>query len=103
MELAEIGELVPADEAHFSQNTVVAGGRVALAEDKAIPIRRIRVCGIYAHVVEKHAGHQIHRRQRTAGMAAAGIGRHLNDVAAHLTADFGKLFCVHNYLRSCMI
>ena len=28
-------------------------------------------------------------------MAAAGIGRHRDDVAAHLTADLGKLLRVH--------
>ena len=95
MELAEILELIPADEAHLRQDRIVAGGCVALAQHEPVPIGVVRVLGIHMHVVEKQASHQVCRRQGTTGVAAAGVGGHRDDVAPHLPADGGKLFCIH--------
>ena len=95
VELAEVRILVAGDKALSGEHRVVAGGGVTLGEHEAVAVGIVRVLGVNAHVVEENAGHQFHRGQRTAGVAAAGVGGHRDDVAPHLPADGGKLFCIH--------
>ena len=58
VKLAEISELIPTNESHLSKDAVVAGGGVAFAQYEPIPIRGIRILGIYAHMVIKYACQQ---------------------------------------------
>ena len=95
MELTEVRVFVAGDEALGGKHRIIARRRVALGEHKAVAVGIVRIAGIDAHVVEENAGHQLDGRKGAAGMAAAGIGRHRDDVAAHLTADLGKLLRVH--------
>ena len=95
VELAEVGVFAAVNKAQAGQNRVVAGGTVALAEHKAVPPIPLGILGIQPHVVIKNAGHKLHGRQGTTGMPTAGIGRHSDDVAAHLPADFGKFSRIH--------
>ena len=86
---------IPADEAHLRQDRIVAGGRVALAQHETVPIGVVRVLGIHMHVVEKQASHQVCRRQGTTGVAAAGVGGHVDDIPPDLLAHAGKLCRIH--------
>ena len=95
VELPEILKFVTADKAQLRQNSVIAGGGVALAQHKAVTVFHVGLCGVNAHVVVEHAGHQLHRRQRAAGVAASGVGRHIDDVPAHLTTHAGQFCFVH--------
>ena len=95
VELAEILELIPADEAHLRQDRIVAGGRVALAQHETVPIGVVRVLRIHMHVVEKQASHQVCRRQGTTGVAAVGVGGHVDDIPPDLLAHAGKLCRIH--------
>ena len=87
MELAEVLELVTGDEAPLRQDAVVAGGGVALAEDEPVPVGILGVLGVHAHVVKEDAGHKFHRGEGTAGVTAARVGRHIDDVAPDGLAD----------------
>ena len=95
VELAEVRILVAGDKALGGEHRVVAGGGVTLGEHEAVAVGVVRVLGVNAHVIEEDAGHQLHRGQRAAGVTAAGVGGHRDDVAPHLPADGGKLFCIH--------
>ena len=95
VELAEVRVLIAGDEALGGEHRIIAGGGMTLGEHEAITVGIVRVLGVNAHVVEENAGHQFHRGQRTAGVAAAGVGGHRDDVAPHLPADGGKLFGIH--------
>ena len=54
---------------------------MTLGEHEAVAVGIVRVLRVNAHVIEEDAGHQLHRGQRTAGVAAAGVGGHRDDVA----------------------
>ena len=95
VQLAEVRVLVAGDEALGGEHRVVAGGGVTLGEHEAVAVGIVRVLRVNAHVIEEDAGHQLHRGQRTAGVAAAGVGGHRDDVTPYLPADGGKLFCIH--------
>ena len=95
VQLTEILELIAADEAALGQHRVVARGRVALAQHEAVALRHLGVLRINAHVVKKHAHHQLHRREGTTGMAAACIGGHVDDISADGFAYAGKFCRIH--------
>ena len=95
MQLAEVRILVAGDKALGGEHRVVAGGGVTLGEHEAVAVGIVRVLGVNAHVIEEDAGHQFHSGQRAAGVTAASVGGHRDDVAPHLPADGGKLFCIH--------
>ena len=95
VQLAEILEFVAADEAQLRQNRVIAGGGMSLAEHEPVTIRPAGVFGVDAHVVVEYAGHQLHGGQRAAGMTAAGVGGHVDDVPAHLAAHAGQFCFIH--------
>ena len=95
VELAEVFKLRRVDEAALSQNGIVAGSTMALAQHKTVTVGVLGVLGVNAHVVEKETGHQFGDGQGAAGMTAVGIGRHVNDMAAHLFTNLGKLCCCH--------
>ena len=94
-ELPEVGKLVPADEAQLRQHRIVAGGGVTLAQHKAVTVGIFGILGIDAHVVVEYAGHQFHHGQGAAGMAAACVGDHGDDVTAHLLTYAGKFCRIH--------
>ena len=95
VELAEVGEFVAADKAQLRQDRVIAGGGVALAQHEAVAVGVLGILGINAHVVVEYAGHQLHHGQGAAGMAAARVGDHGDDVTAHLLAYAGKFCRIH--------
>ena len=95
VQLTEIFKLVPADEAHLRQHRIVAGSRMALAQHEAVPIRIVGALGVHVHVIEKQASHQIRCGQGTTGVAAAGIGGHVDNVPPDLLAHAGKLCRIH--------
>ena len=95
VELAEVRILVAGDKALGGEDRIVAGSRMTLGEHEAVAVGVVRVLGVNAHVIEEDAGHQFHSGQRAAGVTAAGVGGHRDDVAPHLPADGGKLFCIH--------
>ena len=57
-------------------------------------LEAIREIGVL-HVIEKQASHQIRCGQGTAGVAAAGIGGHVDNVPPDLLAHAGKLCRIH--------
>ena len=95
VQLAEVFILVAGDKALSGEHRVVAGSRMTLGEHEAVAVGIVRVLRVNAHVIEEDAGHQLHSGQRAAGVAAAGVGGHRDDVAPHLPADGGKLLCIH--------
>jgi len=95
VQLPEVLELIAADKAQLCQNRVVTGGSVALAEHKTVTVRPVRIFGVDTHMVIEYAGHQLHRGQGAAGMTAAGVGGHVDDVPAHLTAHAGQFCFIH--------
>ena len=95
VELAEVGELVPADEATLRQHRIIAGGGMALAENEAITVGVLGIFGVDTHLSEEQGGHQLCGGQGAAGVAAAGVGRHVDDVPAHLFANAGKFCRIH--------
>lgn len=96
MELAERFEFVLAEKAQFRQHAVVAGGGVALAEDEAVPVGPMWVFGIDPHLRAEDGAHQLHGGQRAAGVPAAGVRRHVDDIPPHFRAEGLKLWCVHD-------
>ena len=61
---------------------------MALAEDEAIPVGVLGILGVDTHLsVQNRARHQLCGGQGAAGVAAAGVGRHVDDVTAHLCAE----------------
>ena len=94
VELPEIGELRLVKKTQLRQHAVIAGSGVALAENEPVPVRIFRILGVHAHF-RKNAAHQLHRRQGAAGVAAARVGRHVDDVPADLGAEFFQFRCVH--------
>ena len=95
VQLAEVCVLVAGDEALGGEDCVVAGSGMTLGEHETITVGIMRVLRVNAHVVEENAGHQFHSGQRAAGVTAAGVGGHRDDVTPYLPADGGKLFCIH--------
>ena len=95
VELAEVLELRLVKEAQLRQDAVVAGGGVALAEDEAVPVGIPGVLGIDPHLGAEDGAHQLRGGQGAAGVAAAGVGRHVDDVAANFCAELFEFCCVH--------
>ena len=82
-------------EAQLRQYAVIAGGGVALAEDEPVPIRVLGIFGIDPHLGTENGAHELHGGQGAAGVAAAGGGGELDDIAAYLGAERFQLCCVH--------
>ena len=78
-----------------SARKVRSGSTVTLAQHKAVAIGILGILGIDTHMVDEQTGHQIGHGQRATGMAAASVGGHIDDISAHLFANFGKLCSVH--------
>ena len=92
VKLAEVRILVTGEKALCRKHCIVAGCGVTLGEHKAVAILPLGIARIHTHMIKKHAGHQLHAGEGAAGVSAAGICRHIDDIAAHLQTNLGK-FC----------
>ena len=87
VELAELVELFPAEEAALAQGAVKSGGGMSLGEHKPVAVRILVVLGVDVHHVEIERHHRFRAGQRSARMARAGGGGHDDDVSPHLPRD----------------
>ena len=80
--VAQGGQVLYGEEATEGQRRVEAGGRVALGQDKPVPIRPAGVGGVDPQLFEVEIGEQVGRRETAAGMAGFGaVGGGQNGLA----------------------
>lgn len=95
VELAEAAELFLGEEAQFAQHTVIAGRGVALAQHKAVTVRIVGILRVHTHLCTKRGGHQFNCGQRATGVAATGVGRHVDDIPTYLGTEFCQILGRH--------
>ena len=87
-ELAKGLELLPGEVAGFREGGIQYGGHMALRKDEAVPVLPCGVGRVVPHgSAEVEDGHEVGRRQRSAGMARTGRRRHLDDVEPEMVRD----------------
>ena len=98
VQLTEVLQLLPGEEALVSQHGVESRGGMALGENEAVPILPVGIGGVHVHGIVIQAGQHLHDGQGAAGMAGSRVSRHVDDVSAQLPAFAGEFFFCHSFV-----
>ena len=72
------------EKAEFCEDSIEASAPVALAQNKAIALRPLRMAGIHSQHASIENSQQVGHRERSAHMSALRTVSHADDVASNL-------------------
>jgi len=93
-ELTQLQQIACREQPGFRPCGVKERGGVALRQNEAVVVVKMRIFRVVAHVTEKQRGHQVRRRAAGSGMTAACRGRGSDGMDPQLVCDALQKFDV---------
>ncbi len=90
--MPQSGQILHREEAPVGQGSVQPWGRVAFAQDEAVPVCPFGILGIDPHFFEIQVGKHVRGGKTAAGMARLGSMGSFDNPHAHLTSNSLQMF-----------